>query len=196
MYLLGAFFASGTIRRRQMLFRSSSRDLVAMVKKEMRSEHGISYDTRGKNSFHLVVNTGLPHLVDSLSAYGLCRDGDSVLKRDRAFPSFDPSYAADFIRGFVDAQATCYVQFKHPTLWVKFNRDFLGSLNSMLRMYAGTRRSGPKKNQITYNVEDTKKVREFVYREDDNGDWSYVRDSGLYLPEMRENFMTGRDGVL
>jgi len=186
-YILGTFYASyiPTTLKTGIIFQSSHKDLVQIVKEELESEHKIisySDSERDRGSYFLRIY-GVPKLKAKLEETGLDSD-----KEKREFPKkIDEEYISHFVRGFLDAKRrTVEVTPTGATrIKINFNKRFLTDLHKILIKYVGVEQK-PKflsKGILVYNHKDSLKIHDFIYR-----DWSYIKKHGLYIPSKKESF--------
>lgn len=185
-YVLGAFYAKYMpLEKNGITFRSAHRNLVEIVKEQMKSNHAITYDTRGKSSYWFSIR-GVPYLRSRLEEMGL-----SAKKEDRDFPEgIEKEHSSHFARGFIEAQALIGTYDEKKTeMNILFNRRFLLGLHKMLAEYVEIERDRPKNYMIRYSHRDCLKIHDFIYR-----DWDFIKERGLYLPQKKDLFMTDFDG--
>lgn len=180
-YVLGALYSSyNPTHKNGIEIRSSSRDLVQIIKDCLESEHSITSDPRDKNSHCLAIYNS-PYLHFKLEEMGLVKD-----KYGRKFPKYVPKkHLNHFIRGFFDAEAKVKDTDtgRNTYMEVSFNHPFLKDLHNILLQYANVQGSGPIGNRLHYSPKDTSKIYDFIYR-----DWDFIKESGLYLSSKKEQF--------
>ena len=88
-----------------IIIRSSSKDLIQIVKDKMESEHDIISDPRGISSYSIQM-TSVPYLRSKLEEMDLVED-----KSKRRFPDYiGRHYIRHFARGFSDAQSNVRIE--------------------------------------------------------------------------------------
>jgi hypothetical protein len=188
-YMLGMFYGGCVPNGKDGVgFRSKHERLVEIVKAQLGSDHAIIPNTYGKNSYYLCFGA-VEHLREALLGMGVKDD-----KKQRTCPTIDDAvYASHFARGFIEDKSHLW-RLENPEgpstrLGISFHGKFLPGLNLLLRKHAGVERDfGGVGNYIMYSYEDTQRIHDFIY-----GDWRYIKDSGLFLPSLKESFVLGYD---
>lgn len=183
-YLLGAFYMGYLpFKEKGILFRSSNRNLVKLVKeqleKELESGHSITADSRGKSSYWITLPHA-PHMRSRLEELGL-----EGRKAEREFPeNMKEEGLSHFVRGVVDAKSSIWVVEGRTTVCFYSNQRFLSGLHQVLVEYAGVERKGPERDCLPYGHKDSLKIHDFIYR-----DWEIIKEKKIYLPEKKELFL-------
>lgn len=176
-YVLGAFYACYVPQPKGgILFRNRNKDLVEIIKRELKSEHAIIADNRKRDSYWIEVYR-VPIMYSRLGELGLNKP-----KEEREFPRVNEKYISHFVRGFFDAKARIWTEYnKYKSIHILFNNLFLLDLHKMLVKYAKIQGHEPKEDYTKYNHNDSIKIRDFIYQ-----DWNFIKQSGLYLPSKKE----------
>lgn len=175
-YVLGAFYACYVPQPKGILFRNRNKDLVEIIKRELKSEHAIIADNRKKDSYWIKVNRA-SIIYPRLGELGLNKP-----KEEREFLRVNEKYMSHFVRGFLDAKAGIWIRNdRYINIHIVFNKSFLSGLNKILVKYTKIRESEPKEDYTKYNHNDSIKIRDFIYQ-----DWNFIKQSGLYLPSKKE----------
>lgn len=176
-YVLGAFYACYVPQPKGgILFRNRNKDLVEIIKRELKSEHAIIADNRKKDSYWIEVNRA-SIIYPRLGELGLNKP-----KEEREFLRVNEKYMSHFVRGFLDAKAGIWIRNdRYVNIHIVFNKSFLSGLNKILVKYTKIRESEPKEDYTKYNHNDSIKIRDFIYQ-----DWNFIKQSGLYLPSKKE----------
>lgn len=185
-YVKGLFIASYIPQPNNgILFRSSHKDLVEIVKEQLESEHDIISDPRGKSS-HWVEFKNKPDLYHKLGEMGL-----NAPKSERTFPDVEEQYLDHFVRGFFDAQAiVCYnTSYNLTSVVVGFNPSFLLDLHKKLLEYAYIKRDEPQGESTRYGHKDSIRIHHFIYR-----DWEFIESNGLYLASKKALYVLNNSG--
>lgn len=182
MYVLGTFYVCyRSLSNIRFEFRSTHKNLVEIVKDQLKSKHALISDPRGKSSHWLDISN-VPYLNSELEEMGL-----NVPKSERRFPEDIPDEFMDhFIRGFIDGKANvAIIQRKYTKVGIDFNHQFLIGFHNVLVKYAGVERSKPSGDSIYYSHKDSLRIHDLIYQ-----DWGYIKKHGLYLPSNKEVFRT------
>ena len=188
-YVLGFAYASyihNKYHKDSLIFRSSSKKLIDIVRDNLESDYDVVLDNRGKSSYFFGFTSN--HMLSRLEETGLVKD-----KAKRLFPNYISERFLDhFIRGFFDAQGYIYITpSRLNSVRFKFNQNFLEELNKSLREYAHIESNaipiklGGRQRQsvIDYGHNNSLKIHDFIYR-----DFDYIKENNLYLPSKKDLF--------
>jgi len=178
-YVLGAAYGCASYDSwLGITFRSNKRNLIEIIKDEIKSKHIIE-DKRPKHHSYWIETDNADYMRYRLHERGVAED-----KHQRKFPkNIKEEYLSHFVRGFFDAKANVSSKGGRTHITFNFNNRFLLGLHGILVKYAGVTRSKPTDDYLTYGHSDSLKIHDFIY-----SDWKYIRRNGLYLPSKKRKF--------